>query len=112
MLKKIIITVFSLLLLVYLVFFEDFFNLNFNDKQLETLIYLFKVYVGASLVAFIVSEIFQNYSQVDKLWSTIPIYYVWYFTAESGYDLRMILMSIVATIWGLRLSYNFGRRGG
>tara|TARA_B100001250_G_C19666674_1_gene729580 strand:- start:122 stop:1063 length:942 start_codon:yes stop_codon:yes gene_type:complete len=112
MVKKIIITVFSLLLLVYLVFFEDFFNLNFNDKQLETLIYLFKVYVGASMVAFVVSEIFQNYSQVDKLWSTIPIYYVWYFTAESGYDPRMILMSIVATMWGLRLSYNFGRRGG
>ena len=112
MVKKIIITVFSLLLLVYLVFFGDFFNLNFSDKQLETLVYLFKVYIGASLVAFVVSEIFQNYSQVDKLWSTIPIYYVWYFTAESGYDPRMVLMSIIATIWGLRLSYNFGRRGG
>ena len=112
MVKKIIITVFSLILLVYLVFFGDFFNLNFNDKQLATLIYLFKVYVGASLVAFVVSEMFQNYSQVDKLWSTIPIYYVWYFTYESGYDPRMVLMSIVATVWGLRLTYNFGRRGG
>ncbi len=112
MAKKIIITVFSLLFLVYLVFYADTFNLNFNDQQLETLIFLSKVYIGASLVAFFVSEIFQNYSQVDKLWSTIPIFYVWYFTAESGYDSRMILMSIVATIWGLRLSYNFGRRGG
>ena len=112
MAKKIIITVFSLLFLVYLVFYADTFNLNFNDQQLETLMFLFKVYIGASLIAFVVSEIFQNYSQVDKLWSTIPIFYVWYFTAESGYDSRMILMSIVATIWGLRLSYNFGRRGG
>ena len=111
MAKKIIITICSLLFLVYLVFFSDKFNLNFNDKQLETLIVLFKVYIGASLLAFIVSEIFQNYSQVDKLWSTIPIFYVWYFTAESGYDPRMVLMSIIATIWGLRLSYNFGRRG-
>ena len=73
MAKKIIITICSLLFLVYLVFFSDKFNLNFNDKQLETLIFLFKVYIGASLLAFVVSEIFQNYSQVDKLWSTIPV---------------------------------------
>tara|TARA_Y100001970_G_scaffold294184_1_gene448138 strand:- start:38 stop:979 length:942 start_codon:yes stop_codon:yes gene_type:complete len=112
MIKKIIITISSLILFVYLVFFGDYFNLDFNVEQFETLIFLFKVYVGASIVAFIVSEIFQNYSQVDKLWSTIPIFYVWYFTLQSGYDPRMVLMSIVATVWGIRLSYNFGRRGG
>ena len=110
MIKKIIITISSLILFVYLVFFGDYFNLDFNVEQFETLIFLFKVYVGASIVAFIVSEIFQNYSQVDKLWSTIPIFYVWYFTLQSGYDPRMVLMSIVATVWGIRLSYNFGRR--
>ena len=86
--------------------------MKFTENQFETLLFLFKFYLGASITAFVVSEIFQNYSQVDKLWSTIPIFYVWYFTIESGYDPRMVLMSIVATIWGLRLSYNFGRKGG
>ena len=112
MTKKIIVTVCSLVLFVYIVFFGDYFNINFTENQFETLLFLFKIYLGASITAFVVSEIFQNYSQVDKLWSTIPIFYVWYFTIESGYDPRMVLMSIVATIWGLRLSYNFGRKGG
>ena len=112
MAKKIIVTVCSLVLFVYIVFFGDFFNINFTENQFETLIFLFKIYLAASIIAFVISEIFQNYSQVDKLWSTIPIFYVWYFTIESGYDPRMVLMSIVATIWGIRLSYNFGRKGG
>ena len=112
MAKKIIVTVCSLVLFVYIVFFGDFFNINFTENQFETLIFLFKIYLAASIIAFVVSEIFQNYSQVDKLWSTIPIFYVWYFAIESGYDPRMVLMSIVATIWGIRLSYNFGRKGG
>ena len=112
MTKKIIVTVCSLVLFVYIVFFGDYFNINFTENQFETLLFLFKIYLGASITAFVVSEIFQNYSQVDKLWSTIPIFYVWYFTIESGYDPRMVLMSIVATIWGVRLSYNFGRKGG
>ena len=112
MAKKIIVTVCSLILFVYIVFFGDFFNINFTENQFETLIFLFKIYLAASIIAFVISEIFQNYSQVDKLWSTIPIFYVWYFAIESGYDPRMVLMSIVATIWGIRLSYNFGRKGG
>ena len=112
MTKKIIVTVCSLVLLVYIVFFGNYFNVNFTENQFETLLFLFKIYLGASITAFVVSEIFQNYSQVDKLWSTIPIFYVWYFTIESGYDPRMVLMSIAATVWGLRLSYNFGRKGG
>ena len=112
MTKKIIITVGSLIVFVYLVFFGDYFDLNFTEDQSETLLFLFKVYLGASLISFILSEIFKNYSQVDKLWSTIPIFYVWYFTLSSGFDIRMILMSIMVSIWGLRLTYNFARRGG
>ena len=76
MTKKIIITVGSLILFVCTVFFGDYFDLNFSEDQSETLLFLFKVYLGASLISFILSEIFKNYSQVDKLWSTIPIFYV------------------------------------
>lgn len=68
--------------------------------------------VGISLTCFVVSEITRNYSQVDKLWSLLPIGYVWFFAARSDFDTRLVLMAVLTTLWGLRLSYNFGRRGG
>lgn len=63
------------------------------------------------LTCFIVSEITRNYSQVDKLWSLMPIVYSWV-TVASFPSVRVFIMAILVTIWGLRLSYNFGRKGG
>jgi steroid 5-alpha reductase family enzyme len=60
---------------------------------------------------FLVGEISRNNSQVDKLWSIVPIYYVWHMTAMGGFHPRMLLMSVIVTIWGIRLTYNFARRG-
>jgi len=63
------------------------------------------------LVCFIVSEITRNYSQVDKLWSLVPIAYGW--LAAAAYPTpRLFLMASLVTIWGLRLTYNFYRKGG
>lgn len=66
----------------------------------------------ATFIVFILSSITKNYSQVDKLWSIIPIVYVWEAAYISGFDNRGVLMAILVTIWGLRLTYNFSRRGG
>ncbi len=60
---------------------------------------------------FIVGELSRNNSQVDKLWSIVPIAYVWQMTALAGMNERMVLMSVLVTIWGIRLTYNFARRG-
>jgi len=60
---------------------------------------------------FLVSEITRNYSQVDKLWSLIPIAYGW-ITVTAVPSPRIVLMASLVTIWGLRLSYNFYRKGG
>lgn len=62
-------------------------------------------------VCFLVSEITRNYSQVDKLWSLLPIAYGW-ITVAAVPSPRVILMASLVTIWGLRLSYNFYRKGG
>ena len=62
-------------------------------------------------VCFLVSEITRNYSQVDKLWSLMPIAYGW-ITVVAVPSPRLILMASLVTIWGLRLSYNFYRKGG
>ena len=48
------------------------------------LIKLLVVYLAAALLCFLVSTISGNYSQVDKLWSLIPIAYVWIVTVQSG----------------------------
>lgn len=67
---------------------------------------------GVIAYCFIVGEISRNTSQTDKLWSIVPIGYVWYVTWAAGMPDKMILMSVLVTLWGARLTYNFGRRGG
>jgi steroid 5-alpha reductase family enzyme len=62
-------------------------------------------------VCFLVSELTRNYSQVDKLWSLIPIVYSWITVAASPSP-RLYVMASLVTLWGLRLSYNFSRKGG
>jgi steroid 5-alpha reductase family enzyme len=69
------------------------------------------VMAGVAILCFIVSEITRNYSQVDKLWSLMPAAYGW-ITVATVHSPRLILMASLVTIWGLRLSYNFYRKGG
>ena len=68
--------------------------------------------LGVAALCFVVGELTRNVSQVDKLWSIIPVVYSWIVTARSSFDSRMVLMSAVATVWGARLTYNFSRQGG
>lgn len=69
--------------------------------------------VGAVIAfTFIVGQLTGNNSQVDKLWSIVPAPYAWYMTWKGGMDDRMVLMSVLVTIWAARLTYNFARRGG
>jgi steroid 5-alpha reductase family enzyme len=69
------------------------------------------IMITVSLVCFTVSELTRNYSQVDKLWSLLPAIYSW--TAVASFpSARSITMAALVTLWGLRLSYNFYRKGG
>ncbi len=77
-------------------------------KAVNTLIYLCLVVIA---YCFIVGELSGNNSQVDKLWSLIPIAYVWIVADIADYNNRSVLMAALATLWGLRLTYNFSRHG-
>jgi hypothetical protein len=44
---------------------------------------------------FIVGQMTGNNSQVDKLWSIVPIIYVWHMTSRGGWDSRIILQEEV-----------------
>lgn len=83
-----------------------------NALQAETLCTLLWVYGIAALLCFVVSTLTKNYSQVDKLWSIIPIPYVWIMAYYSNFDPRINVIAVLVTLWGIRLTYNFGRRGG
>ena len=50
-------------------------------------------------------------SIVDRLWSILPWCYVWhwYFSALSP---RLLLLAVLATLWGVRLTWNFVIKGG
>eukprot|EP00941_MAST-03F_sp_MAST-3F-sp1_P003156 g3156.t1 len=57
-------------------------------------------------------------SIVDRLWSIIPVVYVWGFYFASGDAMgngrsnRLLLMASLCTIWGTRLTINFAVKGG
>lgn len=83
-----------------------------NSAEIQNLIRIWlAVMTGIALLCFIISEITRNYSQVDKLWSLMPIAYSW-ITVASFPSPRLFIMAALVTIWGLRLSYNFSRKGG
>jgi steroid 5-alpha reductase family enzyme len=67
--------------------------------------------LAISAACFIIGELTRNYSQVDKIWSITPIIFVWTVTVQAGMDSRMVLMALVVTVWGIRLTYNFSRHG-
>ena len=54
--------------------------------QNEILVKLLIVYLAAALLCFMVSTLTKNYSQVDKLWSLIPLVYVWMVAVHAGFE--------------------------
>lgn len=77
-------------------------------EAVNTLIYLCLLVIA---YCFIVGELSGNNSQVDKLWSLVPIAYVWIVADYAEFNTRTVLMAVLATVWGIRLTYNFSRHG-
>lgn len=50
-------------------------------------------------------------SIVDRLWSVQPVLYCWHFYLSQP-NPRLLVMSVLVTIWGSRLTYNFIAKGG
>jgi len=82
-----------------------------TQNQIDTLIILGSICGCSALYCFIVGELSHNNSQMDKLWSILPAVYTWIIAIRGAMDLRLVLMAILVTIWGIRLTYNFARKG-
>jgi steroid 5-alpha reductase family enzyme len=105
----------ALLLLITLVIvpvFTYYFGTPLTDNAWMALQALIKICLVAVVYCFVVGEITGNNSQVDKLWSILPIVYVWVAAYYGDYAPRLVLMSVLVTIWGIRLTFNFARQGG
>lgn len=89
--------------------FSNGINLSYNQK--DTLIILLIIFMISVAYCFIVGEITRNNSQMDKLWSILPVVYVWVIAIRGGLSLRLLVIAILVTLWGIRLTYNFARKG-
>jgi steroid 5-alpha reductase family enzyme len=84
---------------------------HLSALQLDTLMILIIVCLSSIAFCFIVGEMTGNNSQMDKLWSILPIVYAWIVVVKSSMNPRLIMMAVLITIWGVRLTYNFAKKG-
>ena len=84
---------------------------GFDTPFQELVITWITILTAVVVICFLVSEITRNYSQVDKLWSLLPPAYSWV-TVAAFPTARTVIMAVLVTMWGLRLSFNFNRKGG
>ncbi|RNA07050.1 hypothetical protein BpHYR1_035893 [Brachionus plicatilis] len=88
----------------------------FSDPTFK---YFIIAYLIIALSVWILTLITDNHSIMDKLWPLLPMFYSFGFlytafksSSSAGTDLsRLVLMTILITLWGLRLAYAFYRRG-
>ncbi|HUY43493.1 MAG TPA: DUF1295 domain-containing protein [Acidimicrobiales bacterium] len=67
----------------------------------------------ASAFAWLASLVTKDYSWVDRGWSIVPVGYLWVFAGAAHLrNPRLDLMAGLVTLWGVRLTYNFARKGG
>ena len=110
--KKLISTIFTVLLVITGIALGLILNpISFSDTQKETLSILLIVCGSSALYCFVVGEITRNNSQMDKLWSILPIAYCWIIAIKSNMNPRQVIYAILVTLWGIRLTINFARKG-
>jgi hypothetical protein len=97
---------------------------NINDRQALQHIYVSTNPLMTGLafalfmtpVVFIVAEINRNYSQVDRLWSILPVIYNVHYDVWAHMNglptAKMDHIMALSVIWGARLTFNYWRKGG
>jgi steroid 5-alpha reductase family enzyme len=98
--------------LIAIPFFAFLYDAPLSDQHWHALKMLFSAAGFVALLCFVVGEATQNNSQVDKLWSIVPAFYVGYVALISDWDPRLTLMFVLVAAWAARLTFNFARRGG
>ena len=110
--KKYIGTIITVIVVLTLVVLNLVFSgYQLTETQKNALITVLIICGGSALYCFVVGEITRNNSQMDKLWSLLPIAYTWVIAAYSNFNIRCTVIAVLVTLWGLRLTFNFARKG-
>ncbi|MCA1746556.1 MAG: hypothetical protein LC655_02590, partial [Bacteroidales bacterium] len=88
-------TLLLLITIIVIPFFAFKVDEPLSAYQRAILADLILVYLSTALLCFILSLFTGNYSQVDKLWSVIPIAYVWIVAIRAEFDPRIMLMAVL-----------------
>ena len=73
----------------------------------------FELCLVLALVAWLLSLITREVSWIDRLWSICPPVYCLIVAFALDFNSpRVNLMTVLAVLWGIRLTYNFARKGG
>lgn len=71
------------------------------------------ILVGVCAATWVLSLVTHEHSWVDRIWSVIPVAYVWVFAAAAGLgNGRLDVIAVLVSLWGIRLTFNFARKGG
>ncbi|MGE3633678.1 MAG: DUF1295 domain-containing protein, partial [Sandaracinaceae bacterium] len=76
---------------------------------------LYGAYGCAAVIAvcWLLGVVTKEHSWVDRIWSIVPIgYAVWFASRADFSDARTMVMTALVTLWGVRLTLNFARKGG
>jgi steroid 5-alpha reductase family enzyme len=77
--------------------------------------------LGCAYVCWFLSVTTGNYSWTDRVWSLTPILFTYIFAAkdlhklyvgEKDVEYRLVAIFALVFLWGMRLTYNFYRKGG
>lgn len=83
---------------------------------MDALLIVIIVAAVTSAACWVLSLITRDTSWVDRAWSIVPVVYVWIFVAGAFVNgegsARVVVMGVLATAWGARLTFNFARKGG
>jgi steroid 5-alpha reductase family enzyme len=70
------------------------------------------------IYSFVWSILGRNCSKVDQIWSITPILFVahalyhYQRTHNGVWHIRLVLLTTLVSLWGIRLTFNFWRKGG
>ena len=71
------------------------------------------VCIALAIVCWVLSILTREYSWTDRLWSVVPAVYCLIVAVDLEFQsARVNIMTVLATLWGIRLTFNYALKGG
>ena len=89
--------------------------LNFIDHPLVGTPYgvALDLCIVLAITCWVLSILTREYSWVDRLWSVVPAVYCLIVASDLEFQsVRVNVMTVLATVWGIRLTFNYALKGG